>query len=156
MSLLPAQLIRKRAIEDRMIEPFCERGVAFGMSYGLSSNGYDMRLMGGVVVPAKNRVLGSTIERFILPNDLAARIHDKSTWIRNGVRLGNTIAEAGWCGYLTVEIFNDTDDQIEISAGTPIAQIVFETLVAPTEQPYRGKYFDQPPEPVHAIYEAER
>jgi dCTP deaminase len=150
--ILAAQHIRERALKG-MITPFCERTVHRGMTFGIGPNGYDIRLGGSVSIRPGRHALGVSVERFALPNDICSRILDKSTWIRRGVKVGNTIAEAGWCGYLTLEIFNHTDDVIDIAAGTPIAQMVFELLTAPTDQPYRGKYQDQPSEPVAAKME---
>src|SRR5688572_9995869 len=134
MSVLSAQTIRRMSgiygVKDRvltatgrivdqgqprpLIWPFREREVFRGMSFGLSSNGYDCRIgpsliyPGGVVsrtrldpegpmiVPARSYVLAATIEKFELPNWICMKLYDKSTWIRLGLRLGTTIAEAGW------------------------------------------------------------
>src|SRR5262249_10096909 len=49
----------------------------------------------------------------------------------------------GWPGYLTLEISNHSQTEVIIDAGEPIAQIVFELLDFPTEQPYAGKYYNQ-------------
>jgi deoxycytidine triphosphate deaminase len=49
----------------------------------------------------------------------------------------------GWRGWLTLEISNNSLDEVVINAGEPIAQIVFEMLDFPTEQPYAGKYQNQ-------------
>jgi dCTP deaminase len=50
----------------------------------------------------------------------------------------NTVIEPGWRGYLTLELTNHGPNRLEIPAGSPIAQIIFEMLDEPTEQPYRG------------------
>ena len=56
----------------------------------------------------------------------------------------NTHLDPGWKrGFLTLEISNNSLDEVVIDAGEPIAQIVFELLDFPTEQPYEGKYQNQ-------------
>jgi dCTP deaminase len=149
MTILSAQTIRR----EMVIAPFNERTVAFGMSYGLSAAGYDMRIAEGVTVPAGGFVLATTLERFEFPDDVLGKLADKSSWARRGVAVQNTIFEPGWRGYPTLEISNHGDADVTIPAGAPIAQMIFHRLDAPTESPYRGKYQDQPQKPVPALDE---
>ena len=123
------------------------------MSYGLSSAGYDVRLKRGVYLKPGQFRLGSTLERFSMPNDVLAIVHDKSTWARRGIALQNTVIEPGWRGWLTVEITNHGEEEVRIPAGAPIAQIVFHKLLEATQQPYAGKYQDQEDMPVEARLE---
>lgn len=78
-----------------------------------------------------------------MPIDLLGRVADKSTLARRGLAVQNTIIEPGWRGYLTLELSNHGRDAIEIVAGMPIAQIIFDVLDEPAERPYAGKYQDQ-------------
>lgn len=149
--ILAAQHIRTRG---GMITPFVERGVIGGLSYGLSSAGYDVRIDGGLVLQPGQFALGSTIELFDIPTDVLGHVADKSTWARRGLALQNTIIEPGWRGFLTVELTNHGPDVLVIDPGMPIAQIIFHQLLAPTEQPYgNGKYQNQPRRPVEALSE---
>lgn len=145
--ILSAQSIRERCLYgDKLIEPFSERLNAFGMSYGLSSCGYDIRVAESFIIWPDSKVkLASSMERFSMPDNLCGRVHDKSTWARLGLFVQNTIIEPGWCGYLTLELTNNSDLTREIKAGMPIAQIIFEMLDATTRQPYEGKYQNQAP-----------
>ena len=79
------------------------------------------------------------------------RVHDKSTWARQGLSVQNTVIEPGWRGYLTIEIALHLDDILIVSEGTAIAQIIFEFLNEETDQPYEGKYQNQPAIPVKGI-----
>lgn len=159
--ILSAQSIRERvrrcatgAIPGMLvIEPFCERSVACGMSYGLSACGYDIRIKDETVVPAHGFVLAVSVEYFSLPSDLRATLADKSTWARRGIAVQNTRFEPGWRGYPTIEITNHTDADVVIPAEAPIGQMEFALLDAPTEHPYAGKYQDQPQRPVEALME---
>lgn len=153
----------------KLIEPFMERYQhGSGMSGGLSSCGYDVHLhdelahipgaqMGGsdrggdltrgeyLRIPPRTLVLAATVEKFDLPQDLCMRVMDKSSWIRRGLAVHNTIAEPYWRGHLTLELENKSYSEILVLPGTPIAQCVFERLDEPTMHPYAetGKYQDQ-------------
>jgi dCTP deaminase len=137
--IIPAQTLRKL----RPLEPFCERTLHKGMTYGLGPAGYDVRIAEDVIIAAGRFVLASTVERFNIPNDVLAQVCDKSSWARRGMAVQNTIIEPGWRGHLTIELTNHGDTPVAINAGDPIAQIIFFRLEAPTVLPYAGKYQDQ-------------
>ena len=122
-------------------------------SYGLSSCGYDLRLAKDVWVWPLFGRLAHTIESFNMPNDLKAEVKDKSSNARRFFLVQNTIIEPGWRGNLTLEITSDRPWPRKLRAGMPIAQVVFELLDEPTEQPYPedGKYQDQNEGPQEAI-----
>lgn len=140
-------------VGELMIDPFTERSVSNGRTFGLSCAGYDVRLAQTLWVwPLWGR-LGSIMEFIDLPPDLTCEIKDKSTNARRFITVQNTTAEPGWRGYLTVEITRHLPWPVRIKKGTPIAQVVFKMLDRPTVQPYRGKYQDQPNRPVAAKME---
>lgn len=87
--------------------------------------------------------LASTVEKFTMPLDVAAVVHDKSTWARLGIAVQNTYIDPGWKGWLTLEISNNGEEAVTIPKGSPIAQIVFSQLLRPVLTPYQGKYQDQ-------------
>lgn len=164
--ILPAQDIRSRCVPSPMrnavpnlppfqpmVNPFVERSVAHGMSYGLSAAGYDVRVKQRRILRPGAFVLASTVEHFDMPNDVLGHVADKSTWARRGITVQNTIIEPGWRGWLTLEIANHGDAIVELEEGMPIAQIIFHLLAAPTELPYGGKYQDQEDKPVPARIE---
>ena len=141
--ILAAQHIRSRCLEMGLIDPFHERTVCEGFTFGLSSCGYDIRIAEDVKIGRYGFSLASSIERFNLPTSLRMTVHDKSSWARRGLAVQTTIAEPGWRGFLTLELSNHGFETILIHAGTPIAQVAFDLLYAPTEQPYEGRYQDQ-------------
>lgn len=154
--LLPYQDIQLRCQTMKMIDPYVESTVAFGMTYGLGPAGYDVRIAEHVYLPAGGFSLASTIESFNIPDDLLPLVVNKSTWARRGLSAFNTVAEPGWRGKsLTLELANHGPDDIVLKRGMPICQILFLMLRAPTEMPYNGKYQDQPAGPVPAIYDKE-
>jgi dCTP deaminase len=151
MTVLSAQSIRRRR---GVITPFHERAVAFGMTYGLGPAGYDIRIAQNLVLMPGDGALASSIERFDIPEDLVCRVYGKSTWRRRFIHIGEgTIFEPGWRGWPTLEIENRGKDRVSISAGMPIAQVMFDLLDQATQQPYgAGRYQDQPAQPVGPIY----
>lgn len=143
MTILSAQTIRKLNI----MNPCHERTKAFGMSYGLSSAGYDLTLslpdFPRRTLTPNEFMLVVAHEHFTMPNDVIGVVHDKSTWARKGLTVQNTVIEPNWRGYLTLEISNHSGNSIYLEDGMPIAQVVFHRLDEPTEQPYEGKYQNQ-------------
>lgn len=137
--------------ERRIFTPFVGASLeAFGMSYGLSHCGYDVRI-GDEKIKLKpgGFVLAHTYEHFSMPNDLVAMVADKSSWARRGLAVQNTVVEPGWRGYLTLELTNHSNKTIELLEGMPIAQIIFHLIDRPVFG-YSGKYQDQPKMPVEA------
>ena len=151
-----AQTIRKR----QPILPFHERGVHCGMTFGLGPAGYDIRAAEDCDILPGGFELGSSLEQFIMPNDMLGVVHDKSSWARKGLCVQNTVIEPGWKGFLTLEYTNHGQPtehwpygHVFIKRGDPIAQIIFHMLDQPTEIPYAGKYQNQPKGPQPAIDE---
>jgi deoxycytidine triphosphate deaminase len=75
--ILSAQSIRRRCVEHNppLIDPFVERDVSpGGKTYGLGLASYDVRLDQQVRLPPRGFALGSTLERFCMPLDLAATV----------------------------------------------------------------------------------
>ena len=152
--VLSAQTIQKYCLQQEMIYPFINRTSIDGLSAGLSSNGYDIRISQPVELQPKEFVLGSTIESFRMPNNIMGVVHDKSTLARIGLTVQNTIIESGWTGKsLTLELFNNSNKTINLLAGSPIAQVVFHFLDEPTTMPYLGKYNNAPEGIQQAIFD---
>jgi dCTP deaminase len=83
-------------------------------------------------------VLGSTHERVTLPDDLVARIEGKSSLGRLGLLVHATAGfiDAGFSGYLTLELSNVANLPIAIYPGMKIGQLAFFQLDRPAERPY--------------------
>lgn len=95
-------------------------------------------------------VLGQTLERVRLPNDLVARLEGKSSLGRLGLLIHSTagFVDAGFEGNLTLELSNVANLPITIYRGMPIGQISFMRMDSPVETPYgageiRSKYQGQ-------------
>jgi dCTP deaminase len=83
-------------------------------------------------------VLGSTLERIVLPDDLVARLEGKSSLGRLGLLIHSTAGfiDPGWDGHVTLELSNVANLPITIYHGMKIGQISFVQLSEPAEKPY--------------------
>jgi dCTP deaminase len=95
-------------------------------------------------------VLGQTLERVQLPDDLVARLEGKSSIGRMGLLIHSTagFVDPGWKGNLTLELSNVANLPITIYRGMPIGQISFMRMDTAVEHPYGSdeagsKYQDQ-------------
>ena len=143
------------AVEQGMIKPFEDRQVRKGgISYGLSSYGYDIRIadefkiftninttivdpksfdprsfvdyQGEVaVIPPNSFALGRSVEYFKIPRNVLTICVGKSTYARCGVITNVTPFEPEWEGYVTLEISNTTPLPAKIYANEGIAQVLF-------------------------------
>src|SRR5437588_6073387 len=95
-------------------------------------------------------VLGSTLERIRLPDDLVARLEGKSSLGRLGLLIHSTAGfiDPGWNGHVTLELSNVANLPVTIYPGMKIGQISFQQLTEAAENPYGtagigSKYQDQ-------------
>ena len=90
-------------------------------------------------------VLGTTLERVAIPDDLVARLEGKSSLGRLGLLIHSTAGyiDPGFTGTITLELSNVSRLPISIYADMPIGQISFLQMTTPVDRPYAGKYADQ-------------
>lgn len=84
-------------------------------------------------------VLGSTLERLTLPDDIVARLEGKSSLGRLGLLIHSTagFVDAGWAnGQITLELSNVAPLPIKLWPGMKIGQLSFMQMDAPAERPY--------------------
>jgi dCTP deaminase len=147
--------IRRMAVEKGMIKPFEDRQVRKGgISYGLSSYGYDIRIadefkiftninttivdpksfdprsfvdyQGEVaVIPPNSFALGRSVEYFKIPRNVLTICVGKSTYARCGIITNVTPFEPEWEGHVTLEISNTTPLPAKIYANEGICQVLF-------------------------------
>jgi dCTP deaminase len=141
------------ALEQEMITPFSEKQGG-GISYGLSSYGYDIRVadefkifangLTGVIdpkqldersfthftgdiciVPPNSLILARTVEYFKIPRNILTICMGKSTYARCGIIVNVTPFEPEWEGFATMEISNTSPSPAKIYANEGIAQVIF-------------------------------
>lgn len=142
------------ARKHRMIEPFSESQIRPGISYGVSSYGYDISLSDqfqifktanmaelnpktdnedcfknetgeSILIPANSFALARSREYFRIPRDIITICFGKSTYARIGVIVNVTPFEPEWEGFATISISNSSPLPARIYAGEGIAQLLF-------------------------------
>ena len=90
-------------------------------------------------------VLGSTLERVGVPDDLVGRVEGKSSLGRLGLLIHSTAGfiDAGFTGQITLELMNQSNMPIVLNPNMRICQLVIHQLHGQSQIPYRGKYQNQ-------------
>jgi dCTP deaminase len=83
-------------------------------------------------------VLGSTLERIAIANDLVGRVEGKSSLGRLGLLIHSTAGfiDAGFDGHITLELSNVANLPITIYPSMKIGQVSFMTMTTPADKPY--------------------
>lgn len=86
-------------------------------------------------------VLGVTLERVKLPDDIVARVEGRSSLGRLGIIVHSTAGfiDAGFEGNITLEISNINRMPVALYPGMRICQLAFEPMSSPAEIPYNKK-----------------
>lgn len=99
-------------------------------------------------------VLGVTMELIALPRDVTVVCMGKSTVARAGVIVTVTPLEAGWEGYVTLEITNTNSVPVRLYSGMGITQLQFyhhaDEQCEVSYADRKGKYMGQEYKPVTA------
>lgn len=145
------------------------------LSYGVTSYGYDLTLSdtglyyyyedrdfskvidplnfneelllrnGKYKLSPHSYALGVVNEKINMPKNVTGLCVNKSTYARCGLIFNTTIIQAGWSGYLTLELFNATPNYLQLHPNQGICHVMFfagEEAITP----YLGQYQHQPKE----------
>jgi len=138
-------------IPDHEIESMLKDGslvIADFSAEGLTPNGYDLRVaevrleggesvtVGTISIPPGRLFFVSTIERVELPDDLAAQLWTRTTWLRKGLLMGLGKIDAGFHGTLTFSGLNASSSPVELPIGSRMVQMVLERMSSPVERTY--------------------
>jgi dCTP deaminase len=83
-------------------------------------------------------VLGSTLERVALGDDVVGRVEGKSSLGRLGLLIHSTagFVDPGFDGHITLELSNVASLPITLYPGMKIGQVSFLTMTTPADHPY--------------------
>lgn len=100
------------------------------------------------IVPPRTFLLGSSLEKICIPNDLIATLEGRSTTGRTGLSIHITAGfiDPGFQGQITFEMFNFRQVPIAIPFKQRIGQLVFEKVSSIPNHPYgtgNNKYQNQ-------------
>lgn len=159
MSLQSDRWIREMAEKHKMIDPFLDHLVREVdgkkvVSFGLSSYGYDLRVLDEFkvftnlnnslvdpkafsesafvdvvadecIIPPNSFALARSVEYFRIPRNVLTLCIGKSTYARCGIIVNVTPFEPEWEGHVTLEISNTTPLPAKIYANEGLAQVLF-------------------------------
>jgi dCTP deaminase len=93
------------------------------------------------VVQPGEFILGATMEKIKLADDLVARVEGRSSLGRLGIIVHSTagFVDAGFEGTITLEITNINRMPVALYPGMRICQLAFEQMSSPAEVPYHKK-----------------
>jgi dCTP deaminase len=83
-------------------------------------------------------VLGSTLERLAMPDDIVGRVEGKSSLGRLGLLIHSTagFVDAGFDGHITLELANVASLPITLYPGMKIGQVSFMQMTTRADSPY--------------------
>lgn len=86
-------------------------------------------------------VLGVTIEKIKLPDNMVARVEGRSSLGRLGIIVHSTAGfiDAGFEGTITLEITNINRMPVALYPGMRVCQLAFEEMSSPADIPYNKK-----------------
>tara|TARA_B100000470_G_C19673576_1_gene338689 strand:+ start:138 stop:689 length:552 start_codon:yes stop_codon:yes gene_type:complete len=153
--ILNDKQIIKLVQEKDMINPFVDKSVAQGISHGINSFGYDLRVgsefkiftniknavadpknftednfvtiknQPSILIPPNSFALASSLEYFKMPREVTGLVTSKSSYARCGLGTPSTVLEAGWHGVLVLEFANHTSNSIRLYSNSGAAQVLF-------------------------------
>lgn len=94
-----------------------------------------------IVVHPREFLLGTTVEKLKIPNDLVGRLEGKSSLGRIGIIVHSTAGylDPGFCGQVTLEISNLANLPIALYPGMKICQVSFVKMTSKATNPYGSK-----------------
>ena len=119
---------------EQIIDPYQSETVLQGLVHVVNDS---------IVIHPKQFVLGATLEKLTLPDDIVGQLTGKSSLARLGVMVHVTAGfiDAGFStppAQITLEIYNVGNRPVRLHAGMAIGQMVF-TRTTPCELPYNKK-----------------
>lgn len=86
-------------------------------------------------------VLGVTMEKITVPDDLVVRVEGRSSLGRLGIIVHSTagFVDPGFSGTITLEISNLNRLPVALYPGMRVCQLAFEMMTSPAETPYHLK-----------------
>lgn len=109
--------------------------------YGNFINKEEHTPQDGVVIHPGEFILGETLEKLKIPDNLVARVEGRSSYGRLGIIVHATAGyiDPGFEGDITLEIQNLGNAPVKLYPEDRICQVVFETMTSKAETPYGAK-----------------
>lgn len=94
-----------------------------------------------IVVRPGDFVLGSTVERISIPDNIYSEVKGRSSYGRLGIEVHKTagVIDPGWDGTITLEISNSMPYPVELHAGNRVCQITLHRMNTAADPSYGTK-----------------
>lgn len=133
--VLSSSLIRAKVKDGTLgITPFAEES--------LQPSSYDLRSAEDIVIEKGKLTLVPTMEFVSLPDNLCATLWGRSSFGRKGVVLGAGYIDPGFRGNLTLCMANYGDEDIHVTKGMRVVQMLVHSVEGEVENTYNGNYQD--------------
>ena len=110
--------------------------------FQVNPHSVDLRLAQDLRLAPGATMLGASIDRVKLPNDVMGVVYPRSSTNRRNLSLGMTgVVDSGYEGGLVLPLTNLNDMEVTLKKGERVASIVFHRLEEPV-QPRLSKYHD--------------
>jgi dCTP deaminase len=138
-------MVQPASIDIRLGDSFCReffpKNMPIDLSQPLPKNMFDsnpqMLTTKGFVIRAGEFVLASSMEYMRIPYHIQAQVCGRSSIGRLGLFVENAgFIDPGFEGILTLELYNCSKNDYILHPGMRIAQVSFNLLTEPAEQPY--------------------
>jgi dCTP deaminase len=133
--VLSSSIIRTRIKDGTLgIDPFTEES--------LQPSSYDLRSAEDIIIKKGELTLVPTMEFISLPEDLCATLWGRSSFGRKGIVLGAGYIDPGFRGNLTLCMVNYGPEDIPVTKGMRVVQMLIHIVDGKVENAYNGNYQD--------------
>jgi len=133
--VLSSSIIRTRIKDGTLgIDPFTEES--------LQPSSYDLRSAEDILIKKGELTLVPTMEFVSLPEDLCATLWGRSSFGRKGIVLGAGYIDPGFRGNLTLCMVNYGPEDIPVTKGMRVVQMLIHIVDGKVENAYNGNYQD--------------
>lgn len=99
---------------------------------------------GEAVIKSHSFVLANTVQEIYIPENITAFVEGRSSVGRRGLFIQNAgWVDPGFQGHITLELYNASPEDLILTPGIRICQLVFVKMDRRCENPYDGKYQHQ-------------
>lgn len=127
-------VLRVKRLSENAILPVRGSGLAAG---------YDIASAEDIVVPARGKAIAKTDLAMVIPLGHYGRIAPRSgfSWKKH-TDIGAGVIDADYRGNVGVVIFNHSDEDINVSQGDRVAQLIIEQISTPVVEDIEGDLDD--------------
>lgn len=133
MILSESDICERIASENLVITPYSKESQ--------QPASYDLRSAEDYLLRKGECTLVASLERVELPADVAATLMCRSSFGRRGVLIGGGFVDPGFRGQLTLCLVNQGPEDVHLSAGERVVQIIMHEVKAGKRE-YGGRYQD--------------